>query len=661
MDLETGAINWSAQTRRIHQVDADYTPSLEAAISFYAPAARPVIEAAVQRAIAAGGGWDLELPFMTATGRPIWVRAVGEVEVEEGRPRRLIGAFQDITERREMTMRLADAAEQVHDLYDNAPCGYYSVDAQGRFIRINDLALAWLGCRREEVLHRLGPADFFTEAGRNLFRLAFPVFKVDGQIGPMEFELRSRDGSSRWVSVSATAVRDAGGGFVMSRSVMHDVTQVHEARIALSRLAKEQNAMLDNEVVGIFRIRDRKVVWKNSAAERMFGYDPDELLHQAAQVLCADLCSFEEEAQTADAALAAKGRHRTQLQMRRKGGELLWIDASGVLLSPATGESMWVLVDISQMKDYQSQVEHLAFHDALTQLPNRLLLADRLQHALAANARLHGRLAVCCLDLDGFKAVNDRHGHAAGDRLLVEVARRLQGCVRQGDTVARLGGDDDANVVAEKGAEFVLDAEILRVAHGDGERIAVVACCAGQGGSSGYPLAIEELAHALAVYRPSVVAGIRVVVIARRARKCTAADHAQAVHYLTNANAGRIHHIVHGIGVAIVAGATGLSISASALAWGRLIGVVGATVLCIANTIAVTIGLDRINNVRAIVARVRKTIAIDVARCTSFTGVTSVAYTIMIAIRLIGVSIGRAVIAGITNTITIRITLISIR
>ena len=442
MDLETRAISWSAQTRRIHEVDASYTPSLDEAISFYSPAARPVIEAAVQRAIASGGGWDLELPFVTAKGRPIWVRAVGEIESEGGRPRRLIGAFQDITERREMATRLAEAAEQVHDLYDNAPCGYYSVDAQGRFIRINDLALAWLGCSREEVLHRLGPVDFFSEAGRNLFRLMFPVFKVDGQIGPMEFELRSRDGSSRWVSLSATAVRDADGGFVMSRSVMHDITQVHEARIALSRLAKEQNAMLDNEVVGIVRIRGRTVVWKNSAAERMFGYDPDELLNQAARVLCADHRSFEEEAQAADAALAAKGRHRTQLQMRRKGGELLWIDASGVLLSPATGESMWVLVDISQMKDYQSQVEHLAFHDALTQLPNRLLLADRLQHALAVNARQQGRLAVCCLDLDGFKAVNDRHGHSAGDRLLVEVGRRLQACVRQGDTVARLGGDE---------------------------------------------------------------------------------------------------------------------------------------------------------------------------------------------------------------------------
>lgn len=199
---------------------------------------------------------------------------------------------------------------------------------------------------------------------------------------------------------------------------MHDVTQVHEARIALSRLAKEQNAMLDNEVVGIVRIRDRKVVWKNSAAERMFGYNPDELLHQAAQVLCADLCSFEEEAQTADAALAAKGRHRTQLQMRRKGGELLWIDASGVLLSPATGESMWVLVDISQMKDYQSQVEHLAFHDALTQLPNRLL---------------------------------------------VEVARRLQGCVRQGDTVARLGGDEFAVLLTPVAAGDGLLAILRRI------------------------------------------------------------------------------------------------------------------------------------------------------------------------------------------------------
>lgn len=94
------------------------------------------------------------------------------------------------------------------------------------------------------------------------------------------------------------------------------------------------------------------------------------------------------------------------------------------------------------MKTQQKQLERLAHYDPLTGLPNRLLLADRLRHALAY-ARRHDRpLAVVYLDLDGFKAINDRHGHQVGDDLLVVVSQRLQSSLREEDTLARLGGDE---------------------------------------------------------------------------------------------------------------------------------------------------------------------------------------------------------------------------
>jgi PAS domain S-box-containing protein len=107
VDLRTNAIIWSDETCRIHDVELGYQPTLEAGIAFYAPEARPVIEKAVQDAIATGQGWDLELPFITAKSRPIWVRALGEAEFENGVPVRLVGAFQDITERKIRTVELA--------------------------------------------------------------------------------------------------------------------------------------------------------------------------------------------------------------------------------------------------------------------------------------------------------------------------------------------------------------------------------------------------------------------------------------------------------------------------------------------------------------------------------------------------------------------------
>jgi diguanylate cyclase (GGDEF)-like protein len=103
---------------------------------------------------------------------------------------------------------------------------------------------------------------------------------------------------------------------------------------------------------------------------------------------------------------------------------------------------MWLLSDISELKSYQQRIERLAFHDSLTGLPNRLLFSDRLAQALAIASRNKSFLAVCYVDLDGFKPVNDVHGHAAGDGVLKEIARRMQHFLRPSDTACRLGGDE---------------------------------------------------------------------------------------------------------------------------------------------------------------------------------------------------------------------------
>jgi len=98
--------------------------------------------------------------------------------------------------------------------------------------------------------------------------------------------------------------------------------------------------------------------------------------------------------------------------------------------------------DITHIKEHQKQLEHIAHHDALTGLPNRILLADRMQQAIVQSRRNKERMAVCYLDLDGFKPINDSMGHETGDRVLIEISRRIGNTIRGGDTVARLGGDE---------------------------------------------------------------------------------------------------------------------------------------------------------------------------------------------------------------------------
>ena len=154
VELPGGAITWSQETRRIHGVDDDYVPNLETAINFYAPEGRPLIEAAVRAGIERGEGWDLELPFISASGRAMWVRAVGEVEFDAGVPARLVGAFQDITARKQLEARLADSDRFVRGITNSLPLRIAYVDAERRFRFVNDAHCRRFGRSREAILGR---------------------------------------------------------------------------------------------------------------------------------------------------------------------------------------------------------------------------------------------------------------------------------------------------------------------------------------------------------------------------------------------------------------------------------------------------------------------------------------------------------------------------
>ena len=212
----------------------------------------------------------------------------------------------------------------------------------------------------------------------------------------------------------------------------------------LRRLTLDQQAMLDADILGIAKLRDRRIVWRNRALERLFGYAEGEMLGLEVRELYADEAAFAALGQNAYPLLERGGHYRSQQPMRRKDGSPVWIDLNGVAL-PSEREAdttLWMMVDITHSKEYEAKVERAAFHDALTGLPNRVLLADRLRQSIAAAARQDLVVGVVYLDLDGFKAINDTHGHDAGDEVLKAVARRLHEGIRASDTAARLGGDE---------------------------------------------------------------------------------------------------------------------------------------------------------------------------------------------------------------------------
>lgn len=143
--------------------------------------------------------------------------------------------------------------------------------------------------------------------------------------------------------------------------------------------------------------------------------------------------------------LIETGRWQGQFWNRRRDGQLFATETTISAVKNAAGETIYYIglfSDITERKRYQERIEHLALYDPLTDLPNRALAIDRLRQALAVARRESFLVAICYLDLDDFKPVNDCYGHDAGDRLLVEIGKRLLGAVREHDTVARLGGDE---------------------------------------------------------------------------------------------------------------------------------------------------------------------------------------------------------------------------
>ena len=279
-----------------------------------------------------------------------------------------------------------------------------------------------------------------------------------------------RHGQVRRVSLSATAVYGANGEFLRSRSVMFDISETHRIRQQLHQLTLDQDAMLESDLVGILKLRKRHTVWRNQAVERMFGYGPGELLGVPMRLLYLDDTAYETLGALAYPQLKAGGRFRTQLQMRRKDGSLIWVDLSGVNLPGASGErggeSLWMMVDITQSKAYEARMECAALHDALTGLPNRLLLADRLKQAIGGAERSGQVFALAYLDLNGFKQINDTHGHDAGDEVLKAVAARLHAGLRASDTVARLGGDEFVVLLASQPAPADAEPVLSRLLDG---------------------------------------------------------------------------------------------------------------------------------------------------------------------------------------------------
>jgi diguanylate cyclase (GGDEF)-like protein/PAS domain S-box-containing protein len=232
-----------------------------------------------------------------------------------------------------------------------------------------------------------------------------------------------------------------------------DITDRVRAEKALRESERQLESILNNAAEGMIVLSESGTLERiNLVAQRLFGLDANaatgmNLRQLAIDLAAEDACSALENSVWMRTLLGG----RRELSGRRADGALfpLELSLSEIALDSSPPKFTAVLRDITERKRWETQIYALAYSDPLTGLPNRLLLRDRLEHAIAAAQRNRSLLAVLFVDLDNFKRVNDSFGHHVGDQLLRDIAERVRSCVREIDTVCRVGGDEFVVVLPE--------------------------------------------------------------------------------------------------------------------------------------------------------------------------------------------------------------------
>jgi diguanylate cyclase (GGDEF)-like protein/PAS domain S-box-containing protein len=275
-----------------------------------------------------------------------------------------------------------------------------------------------------------------------------------------EFRIVWPNGSIHYIRAFATVTYDISGNPLRMLGTNWDRTERKLNEYKLEVLLFEQRLMLENDLVGIMKVKSRKITWANPYFERLLGRSKGELNGLSTRQLYLSDHDFLSLGAEAYPLLNNGEIYRTQIQMVHKNGNFVWVEMSGAMLNKVTSETFWTVIDITDSTNYAKEIENLAYYDQLTNLPNRRLLLERLQWSLATSNRSGKDGALLFIDLDHFKMLNDMYGHVIGDMLLKQVGERISACIRRSDNMERLAhlGGDEFVITIDGLSENVLEA-----------------------------------------------------------------------------------------------------------------------------------------------------------------------------------------------------------
>lgn len=415
----------------------------------------------------------------------------------------LLVSTRDITERVEQEQRLREALAEADDLYHQASCGYHSLDAQGRVLRMNDTELRWLGYAREEVIGVMNFRELLEPASQAVFDRNFEAFKRSGELRNLEFELRGRQGQTMPVLLTATAIRDAEGRYIGSRSAVFDISQRRSAERALERVNRALRVRNDVNAALVRAEREAefleavcrvivdpggyRMAWVGSAqndrdqsvrVEAQAGFEDGYLL--AANITWADRergrgptgtairlgqpqinRDFLHNPATAPwrrEALARGFQSSIALPLREAGHVMGCLTLYAAEPDAFDAEETQLLIDLAQDVEFgirmlraarnlrftQAAVERLAYCDTHTGLPNRTRLLQQIDEQVERTGSAQAPFAVLTLVVERFNDIQAGLGIAQTEQLMSDVVNRLQVALEEGESLSRISSESFA-------------------------------------------------------------------------------------------------------------------------------------------------------------------------------------------------------------------------
>ncbi|MDR3439112.1 PAS domain S-box protein [Telmatospirillum sp.] len=447
VNFRTGEVTTSPEYVELLGYDpADFQSNLEKwRTNIYADD-RPAVVTALQEALETGEKREMEYRRLAKSGDWKWIRSIARV-VEwdaEGKPLRMTGIHMDVTERRQAEEALRDSEERFRLAMEASSDGLWDWDVANDSTYFSPAYFRMLGFEPDEfaMTGETWIALIHPEDRQRAVSINQDCIENRCQNFEVEYRMRAKDGSWKWILGRGRAFRrDLEGQALRMIGTHVDITERKQAEAYLQLAA---NVFTHSHEGITITDADGTIIEVNDAFTRITGYRREEAVGKTPRILHSGR-QPREFYKAMWQALVEKGHWSGEIWNRHKNGDVYAEMLTVSAVRDAAGKTqnyVGLFTDITAMKEHEQQLEHIAHYDVLTNLPNRVLLADRLRHGLAQGHRRGRSLAVAYLDLDGFKVVNDRYGHDIGDELLTTISQRMKAALRDGDTLARIGGDE---------------------------------------------------------------------------------------------------------------------------------------------------------------------------------------------------------------------------